>query len=406
MANAIIIGGGAAGMFASIFLAEQGFSVTLIEKNEKLGKKLFITGKGRCNFTNDCTPSEFMENVTDNPKFLYSALSAFPPQKMIEQLNAWGLKTKVERGNRAFPESDHAYDVIDVLKKEMKKAGVNVILDTAVEKIIIRDGHVIGVRTDKKQYDGERVLVATGGLSYPATGSTGDGYRFAKETGHTVTELYPSLTAISCSDDFCEQLQGLSLKNVCLSVRRGKKEIFSDFGEMLFTHFGISGPLVLTASSKIGPLIGKEDLEAFIDLKPAVDEKKADAHFLRLFAENENRSVENAIRPYFPSSLVPVVLKCAGLEPEKKVHDITKEERASLISATKALPLHFSSLRGFEEAVVTKGGVSVKEIDPKTMESRLVKGLYFIGEVLDADALTGGFNLQIAWSTAYEAGNS
>lgn len=406
MSEAIIIGGGASGMFASIYLARRGFSVTVIEQNEKLGKKLFITGKGRCNFTNDCTRQEFMENVMQNPKFLYSAVSDFPPARMIEELNGFGLKTKVERGNRAFPESDHAYDVIDVLKKQMKAAGVNVLLNTKVEKIIVRNGAVVGVKTEKKQYDAERVIVATGGVSYPATGSTGDGFRFAKTLGHSVTDLYPSLTAISCSDEFCEELQGLSLKNVSLTVHSKKKEIFSGFGEMLFTHFGISGPVVLTASSVIGPRIGKEELSAEIDLKPAVDHEKVDAHFLRLFAENANRSLENAVRPYFPSSLVPVILKLADVDPEKKVHDITKEERTRLVSVTKGMPVHITGLRGFEEAVITKGGVSVKEIDPGTMESKLVKGLYFIGEVLDVDALTGGFNLQIAWSTAYAAGNA
>ena len=406
MANIVVIGGGAAGMLCSVMAAGNGHSVTVLEKNEKLGKKLFITGKGRCNFTNDCPLQDFLGHVPGNPKFLYSSLSAFTPRDMIRTLNDCGLKTKVERGNRAFPESDHAYDVIDVLKKEMKKAGVEVFLNTAADKILIRDGAVTGVSAGKKTFAADRVIVATGGLSYPATGSTGDGYTFAKEAGHTVTELYPSLVSISCEEDFCGTLQGLSLKNVSLTIRSGRKEIFSEFGEMMFTHYGITGPIVLSASSLIGPRLAKGKLSASIDLKPAVDEEKADAHFLRLFAENENRSAANAVRPYFPSSMVPVIFSLSGIDPEKKVHEITKAERAALVSVTKGMPLTLTHLRGYEEAVITKGGVSVREIDPKTMQSKKVRGLYFIGEVLDADALTGGFNLQIAWSTAAAAGRS
>lgn len=399
-------------MLCSIFLAQRGYEVTVLEQNEKLGKKLFITGKGRCNITNDCTEEAFFDHVVTNPKFLYGAYHAYSAQDMIHTLNDFGLATKTERGNRVFPVSDHASDVIDTLKNKMKETGVKVLLNTPVKEIITNVDMdkgirlVSGVRTPKGVFEADRVIIAAGGLTYPATGATGDGFAFARRLGLEVTDCSPSLVEILLDDPFTKDLEGLTLKNVTLSVSARKKTVFSEFGEMLFTRNGISGPIVLSASSIAGPLIGTTDLEAHIDLKPAISDETLDQHILRLFAENENKGVQNAIRALYPASLVPVIISVSGIDPMKKVHDITKEERLALLHATKNFPIHLRELGGFEEAVITKGGVSVKEVNPKTMESKKIKGLYFTGEVLDVDALTGGFNLQIAWSTAYVAGNA
>ena len=434
MSKIIVIGGGAAGMMSAILLGRKGHTVTLLEKNEKLGKKLFITGKGRCNFTNDCTRDEFLENVVTNPRFLYSALDVMNPQDVIALFESWGLATKVERGRRAFPASDHSYDVIDTLKKQLKAAGVKVMLHTCVTGLILEEGVCKGVKYvssaetevgersgerrsdagDKSGFDrvktmyADRVIVATGGISYASTGSTGDGYRFAEEAGLHLTDRYPSLVPVCCAEEYCRTMQGLSLKNVELVVREGKKEIFREFGEMMFTHFGITGPIVLSMSAKIGkkiadPSLRKKPLEAWIDLKPAITEEQLDARFVRIFEENKNKQLKNVLGELYPSAMQAVIPAVSGVDDTRVNHDITKQERAALVQTTKHFPLTLTALRGYEEAVVTKGGVSVKDIDPKTMQAKQVPGLYFIGEVLDLDAQTGGYNLQIAWSTAASA---
>ena len=400
MSNCIIIGAGAAGMMCGILLGEKGHHVVILEQNERIGKKLYITGKGRCNFTNDCTRDEFLDSVKSNPRFLYSAYDVMSPQDVIEKFESWGMRTKVERGKRAFPASDKSADVIDTLRRELKKNGVKVILNTKVTEILTGDGAVCGVRTDTDTYAADHVIVATGGISYRSTGSTGDGYVFAERLGLNVTERYPSLVPMNCAEEYCREMQGLSLKNAALHIKKGKKEVYSGFGEMMFTHFGITGPLVLTASADLAGMIGKERLTSWIDLKPAVSEEQLDARILKLFDANANKAVKNVIGELYPSKMTPVILQIAGIDPDTKIHDITKEQRAAIIKATKEFPITITTLRGYEEAVVTKGGVSVREINPRTMESKKVPGLYFIGEVLDLDAYTGGFNLQIAWSTA------
>lgn len=400
MSNCIIIGAGAAGMMCGILLGEKGHHVVILEQNERIGKKLYITGKGRCNFTNDCTRDEFLDSVKSNPRFLYSAYDVMSPQDVIEKFESWGMRTKVERGKRAFPASDKSADVIDTLRRELKKKGVKVILNTKVTEILTEDGAVCGVRTDTDTYASDHVIVATGGISYRSTGSTGDGYVFAERLGLKVTERYPSLVPMNCAEEYCREMQGLSLKNAALHIKKGKKEVYSGFGEMMFTHFGITGPLVLTASADLAGMIGKERLTSWIDLKPAVSEEQLDARILKLFDANANKAVKNVIGELYPSKMTPVILQIAGIDPDTKIHDITKEQRAAIIKATKEFPITITTLRGYEEAVVTKGGVSVREINPRTMESKKVPGLYFIGEVLDLDAYTGGFNLQIAWSTA------
>ena len=430
MEKVIIIGGGPAGMMASIRYAERGFDVTLLEKNEKLGKKLFITGKGRCNLTNDCSEETFFENVMSNPKFLFSAYHALSAQDTMALFGKWGLALKVERGNRVFPVSDHSYDVTDTLKKRMKALGVKVFLNTRVDDIVCKKkpdeqnadnqekaavksassrkptSYVTGVKAGHRFFEADRVLIATGGLSYPVTGSTGDGLKWAGRTGHRVTDCLPSLVAMNASDYDVATLSGLSLKNVTFSISRKKKLLFSGFGEMMFTHFGITGPLVLTASAAVGSVLKKEELTGYIDLKPRVDESRLDADLLRLFEDNANKNVSHAIRSLYPLSIVPVILDRGDIPADKKVHDITKAERIRIREVTKKFAVHLTGLRGFEEAIVTRGGVSVRDVDPATMESKKVEGLYFAGEVLDLDALTGGFNLQVAWSTAYAAANA
>lgn len=411
MSKVIVVGGGPAGMFAAIAAAENGHAVTLLEKNEKLGKKLYITGKGRCNITNAGDMDALFSNVMTNSKFLYSAFYAYDNLRVIDFFEKHGLATKTERGNRVFPVSDHSSDVIAVLYKVLREKRVEISLKTKVEELLTdeseRGKRVSGVRlSDGSCMNADAVILATGGFSYQTTGSTGDGYRFAKEAGHGVTEIYPSLVPFYTKEDYVTQMQGLSLKNVRVCIRDGKKLLYDDFGEMLFTHFGVSGPLMLSASAAIKPSLAQKELAMEIDLKPALTEEQLDARLLREFAEAKNKQFKNAVGHLFPSKMIPVMLDISGIDPEKKVNEITREERSGFIKKIKAFPVTLHGLRDFNEAIITRGGVKVREVNPSTMESKLVKGLYFCGELLDLDAMTGGFNLQIAWSTGYLAGDS
>lgn len=401
-----VIGGGAAGMFAALNAAERGCEVHLFEKNEKLGKKIYITGKGRCNLTNACDTEELFQAVVSNPKFLYSAFYGYTNHDVIDFFEKAGTKTKIERGDRVFPVSDHSTDVIDALRRKMREYKVQVHLNTEVSKVEAKDGKVTGVLSDgeKKLFPADAVLVATGGISYKTTGSTGDGYRFAEELGHKVTELYPSLVPFNTKEAWAKSLQGLSLKNVDVKVMDGKKKLYDGFGEMMFTHFGVTGPMILSASAHIGKQLQKSgELNAYLDLKPALTMEQLDARILREFESGQNKQFKNVIGVLFPSSLTPVMLELGGISPEKKIHDISREERMHFEELVKAFPFTINGMGEYKEAVITRGGVSVKDIQPGTMESRRVKKLYFIGEVLDLDAVTGGYNLQIAWSTAYLA---
>lgn len=401
MADVIIIGGGAAGCFAAVQCARYGKSVLLFEKNEKLGRKLRITGKGRCNVTNNSTAEEHMKNIPVNPRFLYSSFSNLDAQDTMDFFEQLGVPLKTERGNRVFPISDNANDIADALAYEMKNLGVEVI-HKGVSKLITADGAVKGVRAGGRDYNAESVLIACGGKSYPNTGSTGDGYTFAESIGHTVTELKPSLVPLVSPDKYCAELMGLSLRNVTLKLLDGEKVIYSELGEMLFTHFGVSGPLVLSASSHIRDMKPNR-YTIRIDLKPALTPEQLDARIQRDFAENLNRDFSNGIRKLLPSKLIPVAVKLSGISPEQKINGITKEQRKAFGELIKNFPVRISGFRPIDEAIITSGGVSVKEINPKTMESKLISGLYFAGEVIDVDAYTGGFNLQIAFSTAYTA---
>ena len=404
MKKVLIVGGGASGMMAAAVAAEHGLEVHLFEKNEKLGKNLYITGKGRCNLTNACDMEELFQSVCTNAKFLYSAFYGFTNQDVIRFFEESGLKTKTERGNRVFPLSDRSSDVIDTLGRRMRKAGVKIHLNTAVKALLQEDGRCLGVSLEQgEKVFADAVFVATGGLSYQSTGSNGDGYRFASETGHQVTALCPSLVPFQTEEAFVRDLQGLSLRNVELSVYDGKKCLFRDFGEMMFTHFGVTGPLVLTASSRVARRLRERPVRLSIDLKPALSPQQLDKRILREFEEGKNKQFKNVIPVLFPSKLVPVMIELSGIPPEKKANEISREERQEFVRKIKDLELTATGLRDYNEAIITKGGVAVKEINPSTMESKLVKGLYFIGEVLDLDAVTGGFNLQIAWSTAYAA---
>lgn len=411
MNRVAVVGGGASGMFAAAAAARSGCQVDLFEKNEKLGKKLYITGKGRCNLTNDCEMEELLEAVCSNRKFLYSAFYGFTNRDVIRFFEEAGMPVKTERGNRVFPVSDHASDVIGALAGEMKKSGVKVHLNREVEGLLLAEGKegelpgAAGLRLkDGTSFCADRVIVATGGLSYPSTGSTGDGYRFAREAGHSVTELSPSLVPLTVQEEDAAAMQGLSLKNVEVTVSRGKKQLFRDFGEMMFTHFGVTGPLILSASSRIQKELKKGPLDMKIDLKPALERERLDGRILRDFEENKNRQFKNALGALLPAKMIPVIIRRSGIDPQKAVHDISRQERQKLTDAIKSFGLTITGLRGYREAVITRGGISVKEVNPSTMESRLVSGLYFAGEVLDVDAVTGGFNLQIAWSTGYAAG--
>ena len=412
MSHVIVVGGGAAGMFAAIAAAKNGHQVTLYEKNEKLGKKIFITGKGRCNITNAADMEELFDAVVTNSKFLYSSFYGYTNQNVIDFFEDAGVPVKIERGNRVFPTSDHSSDVIRALEREMKKAGVKVCLNTEVKSVEAENGKFDRVvLKDTTTQTADACIVATGGLSYRSTGSTGDGFRFAENVGHKVTQCFPSLVPMETKEPWICELQGLSLRNVEAKILDGKKELYKDFGEMLFTHFGVSGPLIISASSYVGKKFmdkkgQKKELTLEIDLKPALTEEQLDQRVLRDFEENHNRQFKNAITKLFPTKLIPVMLELGGIDPEKKVNSIEKEERKQFVHLMKHFRMTLTGLRDYPEAIITKGGVNVKEIDPGTMESKLVKGLYFAGEVLDLDALTGGFNLQIAWSTGYAAGNA
>lgn len=404
MSKVAVIGGGPAGMLASIILAENGNNVHLFEKNEKLGKKLFITGKGRCNVTNACDTEELFQAVMTNPKFLYSAFYTFNNHQMMEFMEQSGVPLKIERGNRVFPESDHSSDVIRALERRMKKANVKIHLYTAVKELLTNGEKVTGILlSDHTEFLADQVIVATGGFSYQTTGSTGDGYRFAEATGHKVTEIQPSLVPLLTKEAYIGKMAGLSLKNTGLTIKNGKKVLYQDFGEMLFTHVGISGPMILSASAHWNKNWRSEELQAFLDLKPALTEEQLDARILREFEGAQNKQFKNVISVLFPSSLTPVMIDLSGISPEKPVHDISREERKRFVELTKAFPFTIIGRGEFKEAIITKGGVSVKDVSPNTMESKRMKNLYFIGEVLDLDAVTGGYNLQIAWSTAYLA---
>ena len=405
MSKVGVIGGGAAGMMAAISAAMNGHEVTILEKNEKLGKKIFITGKGRCNFTNASSVEEHIRNCITNPKFMISSLNRFTPDDVIVLIEGAGVRTKVERGNRAFPSSDHSSDIIKALKYYLDMYNVSIMFNCEVNDIKKDDSKFVVNTKNKNNYSFDSLVVATGGLSYQSTGSTGDGYVFAKALGHTILKQYPSLVPLNCSDEYIKELQGLSLKNVSLSLKQNDKVIYSDNGEMMFTHFGVTGPLILSSSAL---LAGKDisNVTGHIDLKPALDYTKLDKRILRDFDEFKNKNFANALGKLLPKKLIPVIINKCGIDQYKKVNEITREERSNLVKTIKDLSFTISGLRGYNEAVVTKGGVNVKEINPKTMESKLVPNLYFVGEVLDLDSFTGGFNLQIAWSTGYAAGES
>ena len=401
-----VIGAGAAGMMAAITAAEAGASVTLFERNDRVGKKLRITGKGRCNVTNNCDNNEFLTNVPTNPRFLYASLSRFSTADTMSFFESAGVPLKTERGKRVFPISDRAADIVSAMEKRCREAGVEII-HRRVRGLIIEDGHISGLRYGDSEESFDSVIVCTGGRSYSMTGSDGDGYRFATEAGHTVTPLHPSLVPIVAEGKLCASLQGLSLKNVSLSIKmvQSGKTVYEDFGEMLFTHYGLTGPLVLSASAHLSDITpGK--YEAVIDLKPALDEKTLDARILSDFAKYQNRDLINALDDLLPQKMIAPYIGLCGIDPRKKVNSITREEREKMVRILKGIRVPLVGFRPLEEAIVTRGGVSVKEVDPKTMQSKLVEGLYFAGEVLDVDAYTGGFNLQIAFSTATVAGTS
>jgi len=399
-----VIGAGAAGMIAAGHAAELGHSVEIYEKNNMVGKKIRITGKGRCNITNASDIDEHIENIPGNPYFMYSALYKFSPEKMVELIEKLGVPTKVERGKRVFPVSDKAADVSEALLGYMRKNGVKVHLENCVKDIVINDGQAVGIITeDGKTVYSDAVIVATGGLSYPGTGSTGDGYKFAKAAGHTVTPLLPSLVPLKSDEWFCAELMGLSLKNTAIVIKNGKgKTIYKDFGEMLFTHFGVSGPMILSASRH---LLGRfdEEMTLYIDMKPALDKKTLDNRILKDFEKYINKDLKNALNDLLPQKIIPIIISLSNINETKKIHDITKEERKCLVELIKGFPVRLTGTAGFNEAVVTSGGVNTDEIEPSTMQSKKVKGLYFAGEVIDVDAYTGGFNLQVAFSTGYTA---
>ncbi len=403
MSRVVVVGGGPAGMMAAVAAAEGGDSVCLVEKNEKLGKKLFITGKGRCNVTNAGDKETFFANVCTHEKFLYSAFYGFDNTDVMDFLSRAGCPLKVERGERVFPCSDHSSDVIAAFQRELKRCGVEVRLNTQARELAVSENKISGVvLADGSKIKADKVIVCTGGLSYPATGSTGDGYRFAEDTGHRLTKPRPGLVPLVAAESWCGRAMGLSLKNVSIRLLCGGKKVYEGFGEMLITHFGVSGPLVLTASSYYRE---GDDAKLLIDLKPALGEEQLDRRLLREFEKNKNRQFKNSLGGLFPASLIPVMMSLSGICPEKKVNEITGNERRAFGRLIKNLPLTVTGTRGFGEAIITRGGVSVKDVNPSTMESKKVKGLYFAGEVLDLDALTGGFNLQIAWSTGHLAGH-
>ena len=398
-------------MMAAYAAAESGHAVTLLEQNEKLGKKLFITGKGRCNLTNASDMEQLFANVVSNRKFLYSAFYSYDNEQVISFFESHGMPTKTERGNRVFPVSDHSSDVIAALSAALREQHVEVFLHTKVKRLLLEkrdeEKRVTGVElADHTKMHADAVIVATGGISYPSTGATGDGYRMAEESGHKMVSPTPALVPMEMKEPWVRDLQGLSLRNVRMSVTRGKKKLYEDFGEMLFTHFGVSGPLVLSASGCIPAKAFDQELSMTIDLKPALDVEQLDHRILREFDEMKNKQFKNSLGHLLPAKMIPVMIALSGIDPDTKVNEISREQRQNLLHLFKNMPLTITGLRDFKEAIITKGGVSVKDINPSTMESKLVQGLYFCGEVLDLDAYTGGFNLQIAWSTGYLAGTS
>ncbi len=403
----LVVGGGPAGMMAAIQAAKQGNTVTLLEQNEKLGKKLFITGKGRCNVTNDCDVTELFDSVVSNKKFLYSAFYSFSNQDVKDFFEEQGLRLKVERGRRVFPASDKSSDVIKALGNALKKLEVKIRLRTRVDQVLTENDIVCGVRlSDGECLNADKVILATGGVSYKSTGSDGSGLVMAEKLGHQVTKLRPGLVGMCTKEAWVRDMQGLTLKNVAVSIgkKQGKKPLYEDFGELLFTHYGVSGPMILSASSRLGDELEKEDLYIKIDLKPALSKEQLDSRILRDFEERKNADLSNAMVHLLPKSMIPVMLHVCGLDPAKKVNEVTRGEREQLVKGMKEFPLTINGLRDIQEAIITRGGVTVKEVDPSTMESKIVKNLYLAGEMLDLDALTGGYNLQIAWSTGYLAG--
>lgn len=403
----LVVGGGPAGMMAAIQAAKQGNTVTLLEQNEKLGKKLFITGKGRCNVTNDCDVTELFDSVVSNKKFLYSAFYSFSNQNVKDFFEEQGLRLKVERGRRVFPASDKSSDVIKALGNALKKLEVKIRLRTRVDQVLTENDIVCGVRlSDGECLNADKVILATGGVSYKSTGSDGSGLVMAEKLGHQVTKLRPGLVGMCTKEAWVRDMQGLTLKNVAVSIgkKQGKRPLYEDFGELLFTHYGVSGPMILSASSRLGDELEKEDLYIKIDLKPALSKEQLDSRILRDFEERKNADLSNAMIHLLPKSMIPVMLHVCGLDPAKKVNEVTRGEREQLVKGMKEFPLTINGLRDIQEAIITRGGVTVKEVDPSTMESKIVKNLYLAGEMLDLDALTGGYNLQIAWSTGYLAG--
>ena len=408
MNKVIIIGGGAAGLMAAVAAISNNLKVIIYEGNEKLGKKMYITGKGRCNLTNACDISEYFDNIVTNDKFLYSALYSFNNNDVISFFEDNGCPIKIERGERAFPRSDKSSDVIKTLERYILDYGVEVNLNTKVESILTDNNKVCAVKLKGGKIDkSDRVIVATGGMSYPSTGSTGDGYRFAKKLGIRVTALKPSLVPLNVKEDYIRDMQGLSLRNVELSIHNGKKLVYKDFGEMLFTHFGVSGPLILSASSKIGGLLEEGNtLQATTDLKPALSYKKLEDRILREIDANKNKEIKYLLSGLLPAKMVNVFTYMLNVNEHLKLNEFTKNNRTDLINLLKAFPFTITGLRGFNEAIITQGGIDVNEINPSTMESKKIKGLYFAGEVIDIDALTGGYNLQLAFSTGHLAGMS
>lgn len=406
MSKVLVIGGGAAGMMAAYAAGMCGHEVTLLEQNEKLGKKIFITGKGRCNFTNASPLEEIMQAVVSNPKFLYSAFYTFSNDAVMDFFENQGMPYKIERGNRAFPVSDHASDVIRALERAMKEQDVRIRLHTQVRELLIEDDKATGVLlTDGDKIMADSLILATGGLSYPTTGSTGDGHTMAKNSGHKIVTPRPALVPLTTKEEYILRMQGLSLKNVSLKIKDEKRVIYDAFGEMLFTHFGVSGPLVLSASSVLSRHFPRE-YQAYIDLKPALSEEVLNERLLREFSEHPNQHIKAVFQQLLPAKMIPVMIELSQISMDKPVNAITKEERRRLVGLFKAFPFTITGTRGFKEAIITQGGVSVKDIDPATMESKRIKDLYLVGELLDLDALTGGYNLQIAWSTGYLAGIS
>ena len=403
--DVIVIGGGPSGMIAAGFAAKAGNKVLLIEKNEKLGKKLFITGKGRCNLTNTADIDEFMKNIPRNSKFMYSSVNSFDNNDLVKLFQFLGMATKVERGGRVFPESDKSSDVLKALEKFMQQNKVTVRLNTKVKEVVATDGCIKAVLLDNDELiDCKNVVICTGGLSYPLTGSTGDGYAMAKKLGHTVTDLLPSLVPLVVKEELIKQLQGLSLKNVAIKVVVDGKNIYDDFGEMLFTHYGLSGPIILSASFYITSYLKKQKTpQIIIDMKPALTFDELDKRIQRDFEKNVNKQFKNSLNDLLPQKMIPVVLYLSGIDENKEVHQITKEERKKLVELIKGFNCTIVGTRPIAEAIITSGGISLKEVNPKTMESKLIKGLYFAGEILDIDAFTGGFNLQIAFSTGFTA---